>query len=376
MLENKKLSDITEADIRGLLENSVREGKAIEYKRELHGNSDGERKEFLADVSSFANTSGGHIIFGVEESEGIPVSFPGLPAVDCDAEILRLETAAQNGIEPRIPGLASHPVQMEDSPPVIVMRIPKSWASPHMISYQNYSRFYARNSAGKYPLDVNEIRTAFFATEAISNKINSFRLDRISKIISGETPIPLKDGGKLIDMTRISSANKLIPIRCPTTAGYNSKHNLDGFVNYSTYRDAYTLLFRNGSVEAVNTDFMTPEDRPVVGRMLTLYPGQVEEEIIERVSDYLDYQKSNGIDAPLVIMLAFSGAKNYRLMSSDRFSVGHPIDRDILILPEVILENFDFDVGIILKPIFDAMWNAAGIAKSPFYDETGKRKPK
>ena len=31
MLENKKLSDITQADIRALLENAVREGKSIDY---------------------------------------------------------------------------------------------------------------------------------------------------------------------------------------------------------------------------------------------------------------------------------------------------------------------------------------------------------
>lgn len=56
---------IAEADLLALISNAVSEGRTIDYKRELPGNSDGEKKEFLADVSSFANTSGGDLIFGL-----------------------------------------------------------------------------------------------------------------------------------------------------------------------------------------------------------------------------------------------------------------------------------------------------------------------
>ena len=34
--------------------------------------SDQEKEEFLADVSSFANTMGGDLIYGIEEENGIP----------------------------------------------------------------------------------------------------------------------------------------------------------------------------------------------------------------------------------------------------------------------------------------------------------------
>jgi hypothetical protein len=42
-----------------LVDNQVSEHKTIEYKEALLGNADGDKKEFLADVSSFANESGG-----------------------------------------------------------------------------------------------------------------------------------------------------------------------------------------------------------------------------------------------------------------------------------------------------------------------------
>ena len=62
----KPLSDIQESDILSLRDNQVPEGKAIEYKRDLPGTGNEDRKEFLKDVSSFANTSGGDLLYGVD----------------------------------------------------------------------------------------------------------------------------------------------------------------------------------------------------------------------------------------------------------------------------------------------------------------------
>ena len=53
---NKKLEDIIIEDLRQLIDNNVIEKKTLEYKSQLPGNTDLAKKEFLADVSSFANT--------------------------------------------------------------------------------------------------------------------------------------------------------------------------------------------------------------------------------------------------------------------------------------------------------------------------------
>lgn len=66
----KNLKDINIDDLKSLIENSVKEGKTIDYKLAVNISSDSDRKEFLYDVSSFANASGGDIIFGVKENEG------------------------------------------------------------------------------------------------------------------------------------------------------------------------------------------------------------------------------------------------------------------------------------------------------------------
>ena len=97
--------DITEAVLRGLIDAQVPEGKTIDDdKAELPGGSDSSKKDFLADLCSFANVEGGHLIYAMEESAGLPTKLTGL-MVDVDQAILRLESMARDGIRPPIMGL-------------------------------------------------------------------------------------------------------------------------------------------------------------------------------------------------------------------------------------------------------------------------------
>ncbi len=49
---------IDKASIDELIANKVQESKTLEYKQTLPGSSDAEKREFLFDVTSFANASG------------------------------------------------------------------------------------------------------------------------------------------------------------------------------------------------------------------------------------------------------------------------------------------------------------------------------
>ena len=196
-LEDKPLDLLEESDIRALLDDEVPESKVIDYKRRLPGPSDLEKREFIRDVTSFANASGGHLVYGVAEENGVPVRIPGLPGIDPDEAILRLDSMVQTGIAPRIPGISMRAVPLKGKRFVIVVRIPKSWASPHMIT-KGSSKFYSRNSAGKYPLDVFEIRTAFSLSGSAAERMRSFRAEALGRVVAGETPAALGPGPKMI----------------------------------------------------------------------------------------------------------------------------------------------------------------------------------
>src|SRR5271169_6660190 len=89
----KPIDQITEADLSDLVSTGVAERKTFDYKQQLPDMNDAGKRELLADVSSFANTAGGDIVFGVTESAGAPTGIPGVQIGDTDQEILRFESS-------------------------------------------------------------------------------------------------------------------------------------------------------------------------------------------------------------------------------------------------------------------------------------------
>lgn len=381
-LSNKQLESIEESDLQSLVDNKVLEGKMIEYKESLPGNTDSEKKEFLADVSSFANAAGGCLIFGIKQTSGVPSEVCGLQITNIDAEILRLENIIRDGVEPRIPGVAVRAVPLQSSRVAIIIRIPRSWALPHMVTFRGYSKFYSRNSAGKFPLDVSEMRALFALSETTAQRIRNFRVERLSKIIARETPIALDEPPKIVlhiipldafdpakkyDLDSLDSGS-LQPIYTP---GWNHRYNFDGVLAYgqfpkSTSAHSYLQIYRNGIIEAVEAFLLRDGVIPSVA---------FEEELLKALPRFLAIQKKLGVEPPLFIMLSLLGVSGY-IMAVDRTRFGwrddYPINRDALIVPEILIESFECDPAEVMRPIFDAIWNAAGWPRSMNYDENGR----
>ncbi len=85
----KAIDEISKSDIDSIVSKGVAESRTLEFKRELPVGSDPGKKEFLADVSSFANTTGGDIRFGVDELDGVTNAAEGVHVANVDAELLR-----------------------------------------------------------------------------------------------------------------------------------------------------------------------------------------------------------------------------------------------------------------------------------------------
>ena len=241
MILNKDLESIKEEDLQALI-NNIPEGKTIEYKEFLNVRTDSEKKELLADVSSFANAAGGYLIFGMGAEKGIASDLHGLDIQNLDKEILRLENVIRDGLEPRIPGVIIQDIPLKNSNVVILIYIPRSWALPHRVSFKGSSRFYSRNSKGKYLLDVTELRNLFLFTEKRTEQIRNFRIERLSKIVSGETPLLLSKAPKIVlhivplDAFNPAASIDLSSIKndpAPLYAGgWSHRFNFDGYLIY------------------------------------------------------------------------------------------------------------------------------------------------
>ena len=369
-----------ENDLQELVDNQIPESKTIDYKESLTDNSDSDKKEFLADVSSFANAAGGYLIYGMRENSGIASELCGLESIDADAEIRRLDNIIRDGIKPRIPGVSLRAIPLRTSRHAIIIRIPMSWASPHMVTFKNDSKFYSRNSAGKYQLDVSELRAAFVLSETTTERIRNFRIERLSKIIAGETPVLLNETAKIIlhiipfgafnpaarfDVSSLASdVGKLQPI---SALGCDTRHNFDGYLSFKNQL-AYLQVFRNGIIEAVDASIMEPE-----GSELTIPSLLFERKLLDALPRFLAIQRQLGVEPPLFIILSLLGVSGYTMgVNTSRLDT-YPIDRDALILPEIIVENFECNPSEVMRPIFDAIWNAAGWPRSMNYNENGER---
>src|SRR5574337_1306270 len=134
---NKQFELVDKSDIEALVRDKIPEKKTTEYKEMLSVSNDKDRKEILADVSSFANALGGDIIFGVREKRdrdkttGIPEATEGLPNINGDEEVRRLESMIRDGIAPRITGVQAKVIDGFSKGPVLVLRIWQSWSAPH-----------------------------------------------------------------------------------------------------------------------------------------------------------------------------------------------------------------------------------------------------
>lgn len=146
-------------DIVALVDERTAERKTLEYKEKLPERTDGAKKEFLADVCSFANFLGGDIIYGISDQRdsdgratGIPEKIMGLATTNLLATGERLEAIVRDGIKPRIPRVQTRSIEIQGLGSVMLLRVGRSWIKPHMVTYGGTNRFYSRHSTGKYPL--------------------------------------------------------------------------------------------------------------------------------------------------------------------------------------------------------------------------------
>lgn len=273
----ESVDQITAATIRRLVDNRVPEGRTLEYKSLLPGGTDEDKREFLYDASSFANANGGDIVFGISDerkegqSTGVPEAIMGINSTDASGEIPRLASLLRDCISPRVRGIEFRPIEVSNGQSVLVLRIPRSWIGPHMVTFRGANRFYSRHAAGKSIMDVSELRTAFALSSSLPERLRAFRTERILQIESGEGPAALPAGAKIIlhlvplaaldstlgqDYTASAKEVRLmlLPIG-QSSCGH--RFNFDGFLVYSVARSpvrGYVQLFRSGIVEVVDTD--------------------------------------------------------------------------------------------------------------------------
>ncbi len=142
----------TLSDIEQMVRNQVQENIHLDYKDSRAVRKDA-RDAFAKDISAFANSDGGVIVYGVQEIDHLPIALD--QGVD-DNEISRewIEAAILTGITPRIDDVRILPIVLAPGRSLYVIEVAKSFRGPHQASDK---RYYKRHNFKSVPMEDYEI---------------------------------------------------------------------------------------------------------------------------------------------------------------------------------------------------------------------------
>lgn len=374
-----ELADVDGDAIQRLVENGVPEGPTLDFKEALPPDNDEGRREFLADVSAFANTIGGDLVYGISEQRdalgkltGVPEAVVGVTNVS-DSLLVGLQSRIRDGIEPRLSGVEVRAVACAERQ-VLVVRVAQSWVMPHMVTFKNLSRFFARSGASKYQMNVDDLRQAFTRADTLRARTVQFRNERIARLVDDRllvSPpwlalhvVPAASMvGRQLDREKLTSfMGKILPMR----GGGSWTWNLDGPIIHAgpppMLLHGYAQIFRDGAIESVAGGIADAAE-PI------LPLDAIEVWTISALGQYLRASAGAQLSPPFWVMLTLVGVKGYYGPGNVRQP--RPIDRDVVVLPEALLLDRQID-DTQVRLLFDAMWQAAGIDGSPNFEEGGK----
>jgi len=361
---HKPFAEITIDDIIALQTNGVEEGKTIDYKLTVSPENRNQRKEFAADITSFANTIGGDLIIGVKEEMGIIADIPGIEVTDKDKLLQDIENILRDAIEPQIMGLEMSFYPVENNH-VLHIRVPQSYNGPHIVSGE---KFYGRNNAGKYPLDYVEIKQRFTLSNQVQERIKQYHIERIMKIKADEGYWETGNGSAvLINIVPLKTFSENVYISALTpqrfkleplfgTGGYDHKIQFEGIAGIEG--NSYHHLNRQGIVEIVDKEILSRIENSIHSKWI------IERTLEVIPESFLNFNKL-GLYGPYIVLTSILDVKgriiryNGHGFSSSRLRQNDMIFPAVMITDPSNLSEYDQ----MLKELF---MNASGYFQTPY----------
>ncbi|MGK6324651.1 helix-turn-helix domain-containing protein [Sphingomonas sp. DT-51] len=140
-----------------LVSQEVQESITLDYKRSAALSKDnGARNELVKDVSAFANSAGGMIIYEIEEEGILPKKVDG----GVDEAITRewIEQVLNSRIQPKVSGLLVKAIPLASGGNAFVIEIPQATSyAPHQAGDRKY---YKRFNFASEPMEDYEVKDA------------------------------------------------------------------------------------------------------------------------------------------------------------------------------------------------------------------------
>jgi len=145
---------LTIADIDKLITDEVQESIHLDYK---DSRAILDFDELAKDVSAFANSDGGLLIFGIQEKEHLPIGKDnGVEHQKYNRE--RIENIITSRISPRIDDLLISQIPISASTSFYAINVPKSFRGPHQAPNKKYYKRFNFKSEPMEDYEINDVR--------------------------------------------------------------------------------------------------------------------------------------------------------------------------------------------------------------------------
>ncbi|MCJ7490765.1 MAG: ATP-binding protein [Dehalococcoidia bacterium] len=378
----KPLSDIEEGDLQSLIESSVQENDRVEFKRDMYGRTDEQVREMLRDIAAMANHRGGDIYIGVDEDDdGVAARLTGVGGTG-HAE--RIRSSCLSNIAPRLGGLQVEDVPLQSGAYVIVVRVPRSLSSPHMITHRGLNQFWKRHGRQKDKMSVEEIGASFLAGFEGRSQIERFlaqRRRRLARTVGSEhtwtfltaTPVYLQEECvdtaeerlKIVMGSAHRRDDRSYYVNCgwpsPTLWGLRAEQRLDGEVE--TYLEVHTT----GHVEFASCYPVEQNvDRP------SLAAGVVLDFVDSFVRSCVAVYDCAALYSPCAFGLTILNSSALWLEAGAASDLrARRWTESVLTTPLVYAEDLRGERQAVLKRMNDKLWNAFGYERCLFLDAQG-----
>jgi hypothetical protein len=386
--EGNRLRDISEADLRQILESGVEEHKHLDYKAELYATNDAGKKDFLIDVCAFANAEGGILLIGVPEvrdsGNGQPTGAPdlskfeGIESTNPDAVLLSYDSRVVSGIEERL-SLETHAIKLGNGKYVFAIRVPNSLNKPHCVQRDDKRYFPSRRDRHLYYMDVQEIKELVMRTASRQEQAEGLLLEALKEVraqhsaphlIVGAIPIFCKDF--LIDLRDQSILDAMRRFDILTGHAYgNCEFSFKGLERREEKYDALAQLRRDGLVRYSQ---QIPGKSEVVSYKIS--PVAIEILLRKFVEKAANLYKVAGVGGPFLLGMMIDTKTQVKGLFPDRMMpqldvVRGQIQPGLLTFP--IMAAYDFgDIDPIIRPLCDQVHQCFGEEASPSFDSSGK----
>lgn len=394
-LLNKKVEDFDKDFMQSLIDNKVQESKTLDYKLTLDISVVDKKVELLKDITSFYNTEGGVLIFGLQEEKdgNMKLGVPILPAENkllfTDYELLKSQilTSVRSGTNPHISRLYFSPLIDIEGIKVFALGIPRNTSLPAMVTLNTTFTFHRRSHTDKYMPDTFELYGSFMSNHARKQDIERYLKERIDSfpgpfseqlaaqpcVIIQILPLSFQEIDHLEQLSTMQFREKteqLFPAfgrEQNTQYGY-SIQGLSWLQSNSGYtpqhlgpahqQTGYTLLLRNGGIErAISNVFVFNYIETVHFFVDGL--AQLLKETVDSAYDYYEFLELN---TQFYLSVTIKNLKDKTEMISTIQNSTVPITE--VRFPTLFFADAD-QKNKQLGLFFDMLWQAGGDMECP-----------